>query len=287
MGKGSGNGPPKLAGKRFTFWAHRMASYLQAQHHGAWHTTMYPLPTVPTESEAKWNARARNHIFEELDEESFDRVFALETVYEVWMQLKEIHVDSKKIREEKYELLKVELNEFKMKDDEGVEQMYSRMVVLIQSINALDVANLSEQEIIRKILQTIPKPRYNIVKALLFEKDFTTLTITENVNKIRSHEMFMMEEMESSTSHSSAKKDLALKASEKGKSKKINAKPPSSSSDSEDKSDSSEAESDDAKLALVMRKTTRMLSKIGKKGYNYDPKKQKFRASRRSGEGSN
>jgi hypothetical protein len=160
------------------------------------------------------------------------------------------------------------------------------MGVLIQSINALDVANLSEQEIIQKILQTLPKPRYNIVKALLFKKDFTTLTITEVVNKIRSHEMFMMEDMESSTSHSSAKKDLALKASEKIKSKKTNAKPPSSS-ESEDKSDSSEAESDDAKLALLMKRTTRMLSKIGKKGYNYDPKKQKFRASRRNGEGSN
>jgi hypothetical protein len=111
-----------------------------------------------------------------------------------------------------------------------------------------------------------------IVKALLFEKDFTTLTITEVVNKIRSHEMFMMDDMESSTSHSSAKKDLALKASEKIKSKKIYAKPLSSSSESEDKSDSSEAESDDAKLALLMKRTTRMLSKIGKKGYNYDLK---------------
>jgi hypothetical protein len=161
------------------------------------------------------------------------------------------------------------------------------MGVLIQSINSLDVANLSEQEIIRKILQTLPKPRYNIVKALLFEKDFTTLTITKVVKKIHSHEMFMMEDMESSTSHSSAKKDLALKASEKIKSKKTNAKPPSSSSESEGKSDSSEAGSDDAKLALLMKRTTRMLSKIGKKGYNYDPKKQKFRASRRNGEGSN
>jgi hypothetical protein len=131
-----------------------MASYIQAQHLDAWCTTMYPLHRVPTESEAKWNARARNHIFETLDEELFDRVFALETVPEVWMQLKEIPVGNKKIREEKYELLKVELNEFKMNDDEGVEQMYSTMGVLIQSINALDVANLSEQKIIRKILQS-------------------------------------------------------------------------------------------------------------------------------------
>jgi hypothetical protein len=69
------------------------------------------------------------------------------------------------------------------------------MGVLIQNINALDVANLTEQEIIRKILQTLPKPKYNIVKALLFEKNFSTLTITEAVNKIRYHEMFMMDEM--------------------------------------------------------------------------------------------
>jgi hypothetical protein len=164
-----------------------------------------------------------------LDEELFDRVFALQTAHEVWMELKKIHVGNKKIREEKYELLKLELTEFKMKDDEGVEKMYSRMGVLIQSINALDVANLSKQEIIRKNPPNAPQPRYNIVKALLFEKDFTTVTITEVVSKIRSHKMFMMEDMESSTSHSSTMKDLALKASEKAKSKKINVKPPSSS----------------------------------------------------------
>jgi uncharacterized protein YlxP (DUF503 family) len=111
-------------------------------------------------------------------------------------------------------LLKVELNEFEMNDDEGVEQMYSRMGVLIQNIKALDVANLTKKEIIRKILQTLPKPKYNIVNALLFEKDFSTLTITEAVNKIRSHEMFMMDEMVSSTYNSSSKKDLALKESE-------------------------------------------------------------------------
>jgi hypothetical protein len=75
--------------------------------------------------------------------------------------------------------------------------------------------------------------------------------------------MFMMEDMESSTSHSSAKKDLALKASEKIKSKKTNAKSPFSSSESEGKSDLSEVESDDAQLALLMNRTTRMLSNIG------------------------
>jgi hypothetical protein len=44
----------------------------------------------------------------------------------------------------------VELNEFKMLDDEGVEQMYSRMGVLFQNINALYIVNITKQEIIRK-----------------------------------------------------------------------------------------------------------------------------------------
>jgi hypothetical protein len=104
-----------------------VASYLQAQHHDVWHTTMYPLLSVPTESEVKWNARAINHIFEALDEDLFDRVFALETAHEVWMQLKEIHVSNKKICEEEYEFLNVELNEFKMNGDEGVEQTAASM----------------------------------------------------------------------------------------------------------------------------------------------------------------
>jgi hypothetical protein len=70
----------------------RIVSYLQAQHHDACLATMYPFPRVPTESEAKWNSHARNHIFEALDEELFDWVYTLETAHEVWMELKDIHV---------------------------------------------------------------------------------------------------------------------------------------------------------------------------------------------------
>jgi hypothetical protein len=88
--------------------------------------------------------------------------------------------------------------------------------------------------------------------------------------------MFMMEDMESSTSQSSAKKDLALKASEKIKSKKTNAKPPSSSSESEDKSDSSEAESDDAKLAVLMKKTTRMSPRLARRATIMIPRSKSY-----------
>jgi len=75
-----------------------------------------------------------------------------------------------------------------------------------------------------------------------------------------------------------AKGDLALKAKGENKSsKKSKGKAPMSSS-SEASDDSSDEDGDeDTKLTLLMRKTTKLMSRLNKKGYNFDPKKNKFR----------
>ena len=72
-----------------------------------------------------------------------------------------------------------------------------------------------------------------------------------------------------------AKDDLALKGKSEHKSnKKSKGKAPQTSS-SEASDDSSDEEGDeDAKLALLMRKTTKLMSRLNKKGYNFDPKKK-------------
>ena len=65
------------------------------------------------------------------------------------------------------------------------------------------------------------------------------------------------------------------------KSKKKNkCKAPSPSSSDDEASDDSSDEDGDIELALLMRKTSKMMSRLNKKGYNYDPKKNKFRTRR-------
>jgi hypothetical protein len=68
------------------------------------------MPRVPNESQVKWNARAKNDLFEAISEEIFG------------MSLK---------------VLKEKLNEFNMLPNELVEQMYSRLNVLVEYINDL------------------------------------------------------------------------------------------------------------------------------------------------------
>ncbi|XP_039787003.1 keratin, type II cytoskeletal 4-like [Panicum virgatum] len=226
------------------------------------------------EDHTKWNARAKNALFDALSEEIFARVHSKKTAHEVWGELETIHVGSKKLREEKYQVLKEKLNEFKMHSSELVEQIYARLNILVEDINALEISPLSTSDIIRKILHSLHKTKYNIVTSLLYEKDLSTLQVSEVVGKIRSQEMFLLGEIDPLQ----AKGDLALKAKGENKSnKKSKGKAPMSSS-SEASDDSSDEDGDeDTKLALLMRKTTKLMSRLNKKGYNFDPKKNKFR----------
>ena len=59
--------------------------------------------------------------------------------------------------------------------------------------------------------------------------------------------------------------------------RKNKCKAPSPSSSDDEASDDSSDEDGDVELALLMRKTSKMMSRLNKKGYNYDPKKNKFR----------
>ena len=72
-----------------------------------------------------------------------------------------------------------------------------------------------------------------------------------------------------------AKGDLALKAKGEHKSnKKSKGKAPMSSS-SEASDDSNDEDGDeDTKLALLIRKTSKLMTRLNKKGYNFDKKKE-------------
>ena len=160
-----------------------------------------------------------------------------------------------------------------MLPNEFVEQMYSRLNVLVEDVNSLEISPLSSSDVIRKILHSLHKPKYNIATSLLYEKDLNTLEVGEVVGRIRSHEMFLMGEIEPSRT----KGDLALKAKGEPKSKKKNKGKAPQSSSSEVSDDSSDKDGDeDTKLALLMKKTTKLMSRLNKDGYNFDPKKNKF-----------
>ena len=116
----------------------------------------------------------------------------------------------------------------------------------------------------RKILCVLPINKYGHIVIVLHQGDLSTATPTSILGKINAHEMYMhINPQDSSSSSKKEKKDLALKAALKGKSNKIEV-------------ESSTSSDDEATVALMVRRTTKMLKKLNKNGVNFDTKKNKF-----------
>ena len=82
MAPGS-SGPPKLDGRNYSYWKARMAGYLEAINPLAWEVTNKAVAGVMYEDHTKWNARAKNALFDAISEEIFARVHSKKTAHEV------------------------------------------------------------------------------------------------------------------------------------------------------------------------------------------------------------
>jgi hypothetical protein len=70
--------------------------------------------------------------------------------------------------------------------------MYSRLNLLLNEINALGVKNVTDVNINRKILQSLRKPDYDLVKAIIYEKNLEELKPSHILSKIMAHELQIM-----------------------------------------------------------------------------------------------
>jgi hypothetical protein len=161
------------------------------------------------------------------------------------------------------------LNSFEMLPSESANEMYSHLNVLIEEVNGLGLTQMQPSDVVRKILSVLPIDKYGHIVTVLHQGDLSTTTPTQILGKINAHEMYMHITPQEGSS-SSKKKDLPFKVSHEKRSK-----------EKVDPDSSSDDEVDDASLALMVRKTVKMLKKLNKNGVKFDGKKKKFFTSSR------
>jgi hypothetical protein len=123
-----------------------------------------------TKKEKQFDVIAKSIILSSLDVGIFNIVFNCENAHELWKTIKEQNEGSKQVATERNVCLLEKFNSFKQLSNENAESMYSRLNVLVNEINALGVKNITEVNINRKILQSLQKPDYDLVKAIIYEK---------------------------------------------------------------------------------------------------------------------
>jgi hypothetical protein len=136
-----------------------------------------------------------------------------------------------------------------------------------EEVHGLGLTQISQPDVVRKILSVLPIEKYGHIVTMLHHMDLSTATPTQILGKINAHEMYM--HINDKDGSSSKKKDFALKANQEKKGKtKILVEEESSSDDDLD-----------VNIALMVKKTTKMLKKLNREGIKLDSIKKKFFSS--------
>jgi hypothetical protein len=153
--------------------------------------------------------------------------------------------------------------------------MYSRLNVLVNEINALGVKDITDLNINRKILQSLRKPDYDLVKAIIYEKKLEELKTSHILSKIIAHELQIMpmskkapqEKLQESSSPTTSH---ALSSQQETVLSRMATHGSSSEDDGDDggDEDSSSDEEVESMVAEYVKKIFKYVKRVNMYGYN-------------------
>jgi hypothetical protein len=102
------------------------------------------------------NTMALNTIYNGIDSKVFEQIKDLVKASEVWMRLEETYEGTSTVKSAKLYMLKDNLSNFKMKDDESIPEMFYRLQVIINDLKSLG-EKVKDEDFSYKFLMCLPK----------------------------------------------------------------------------------------------------------------------------------
>jgi hypothetical protein len=183
----NGEGPPPIfEGDDFPYQKIRMEAYLKVIDVGCLRATTEGLPKVKDpanlvgdeEKYDRWNAKAKNALYRGLSKDIFNRVRNAKDTHELWENICALHEETKSEREKRYHIALKKINSFEMLLKESANDMYTRLNVLVEDLNALGLTQMSPSDIARRILSVLPVEKYDHIVTVLHQSDLSTATTT-------------------------------------------------------------------------------------------------------------
>ena len=172
---------------------------------------------------------------------------------------------SKKVREGNVFILVHQYELFKMKDDESIEEMYSRFHTLVSRLQILKKSYVASDHV-SKILRSFPARWRPKVTAIEEAKDLNTLSVEDLVSSLKVHKMSLNE-------HESSKKNKSIVLPSKGKSSKA-----FKVIESEEESPDGDSNEDPTKKMVMLSNKFQYLAKKNRK---FLSKKGGYRSSKK------
>ncbi|XP_057997799.1 uncharacterized protein LOC131176781 [Hevea brasiliensis] len=269
--------PPFFDGNDFLYWKNRMYYFLKSEGIDLWDVVKNG-PFTPTKivdgvhiakPKGEWseqekrrvalNDKAIHVLFCALSRSEYNKVCMKSTAKLIWDALVVTYEGTSQVKENKMDSLIYQYELFKMKSDETISEMNYRFVEIIGGIKSLG-KTFTNEELVKKILKSLPKEWLPKVTSLKDSKDLSKVQLDELLGNLIDYEMTLKREQV--VEYNKAKKAIAFKISSEN------------SSDEDD-------EFDEEELALVTRRIRKMLFQNKKFIPNRIFKKDKGESSKR------
>ena len=198
--------PPLFVGENYAYWKTRMKLFIQASDYEVWRIVQNG-PIIPmkkvgdqdvVKQEEEWdtndlksaqlNAKAMHTLFCALGASEYNRVSLCENAKEVWDKLQVTHEGTNRVKETKIGMLTHEYELFSMKQEETITEMYNRFTTIVNNLKGLGKA-YGNKELVKKVLNSLPKSWEAKVTAIEESKDPNTFPMDELVGSLLTHEM--------------------------------------------------------------------------------------------------
>src|SRR5438128_5716240 len=218
-------------------------------------------PTAEEEPLVKANTKAKNLLYGAMTKEVFNRVCSCVTSHDIWTALEFIHEGYKSVHNDCYDGLIKKFNTFVMNRNERVNDMYSRLNVLVEEIKALNIKKITDEDVVRKIISILPRPEYQVIATLLRQEDLENMTSADALGRITAHELYELDGILATSSTPS--KNLTLKVEHEPRRRRMAKE---DSSDDEDNED----------ISSIIKAIMKLMGRLNKKGLEYNSKTARF-----------
>ncbi|MFW5439018.1 hypothetical protein, partial [Paenibacillus apiarius] len=137
---------------------------------------------------AALNAKAMNAIYCALTSEEFNRVSGCDTAQDIWNTLEITHEGTSQVKQAKLEMLVSRYENFMMKDGETIYDMFTRFTDIVNKVKSLG-KQYEPDEMVRKILRSLPVDWDSKITAIEESHDLTKMTLDHLVGNLITHEM--------------------------------------------------------------------------------------------------
>ncbi|XVF74128.1 hypothetical protein PTKIN_Ptkin13bG0035100 [Pterospermum kingtungense] len=206
--------PPFFDRENYPYWKNKIELFIQANDYEVWRLIVngpqIPMKMVDGRSmvkdESEWNiedikkaqlnAKALHTLFCALGPSEYNRVSMCASAKEAWDKLEVTHECTNQVKETRIGMLTLDYELFKMLSNESITKMFDRFTNIINGLKGLG-KTYPNKEMVKKLLNSLPKSWEAKVTTIKESKDLNTLPLNELIGSLLTHEMKLMHGQES------------------------------------------------------------------------------------------